>query len=133
MLVILVERAPVGLRGELTRWLIEPRAGVFVGRVSAMVREKLWQRVCAGVREGAAMIIWTTNNEQGFDIAFWGATGRWVTDWDGLKLITRPRKTDSAPAGAGRSARKALAPSTAPDVAHPPEDPDDPFLKDRCF
>jgi CRISPR-associated protein Cas2 len=48
MVVIILEKVPVRLRGELTRWLLELKAGVFVGKVSAMVRDKLWQRVCEG-------------------------------------------------------------------------------------
>ena len=34
MIIMILENVPVGLRGELSRWLIEPRAGVFVGHVS---------------------------------------------------------------------------------------------------
>ena len=33
MVVMILERAPPGLRGEMSRWMIEPKAGVFVGRV----------------------------------------------------------------------------------------------------
>lgn len=94
MLVIITERAPEGLRGELTRWLLEPKAGVFVGRVSGIVRERLWQRVCKGLRGGAAMMIWNASTEQGFKIDIWGATKNWVTEWEGLQLITEPRKVE---------------------------------------
>lgn len=52
MVVLVLERVPVSLRGELTRWLLEVRAGVFVGDVSAMVREKLWELVEEKAREG---------------------------------------------------------------------------------
>ena len=45
-MVMLLERVSPGLRGELTRWLLELKAGVFVGRVSAMVRERLWATAC---------------------------------------------------------------------------------------
>ena len=38
MVVMILERVPVLLRGELTRWLLEVRAGVFVGTMSAGVR-----------------------------------------------------------------------------------------------
>jgi CRISPR-associated endoribonuclease Cas2 subtype I-E len=34
--VIIVERATPGLRGQLTRWMLEVRAGVFVGTLSAL-------------------------------------------------------------------------------------------------
>lgn len=91
MMVLIVERAPAGLRGELSRWLLEPRAGVFVGRVSATVREKLWERTCKGARDGAAMMIWRSNNEQGFDFQIWGDPSRTITDWEGLKLVTLRR------------------------------------------
>lgn len=88
MMVLIVERAPPGLRGELTRWLLEPQAGVFVGQVSALVRQKLWERTCKGLRGGAAILIWRSNNEQGFEFQLWGDPSRTVTDWEGLKLIT---------------------------------------------
>ena len=41
MIVMILENVPTSLRGELSRWLLEPRAGVFVGHVSARVRDKL--------------------------------------------------------------------------------------------
>ena len=46
MIVMILEKVPVRLRGELTRWLIEPRQGVFVGHINAMVRERLWEKCC---------------------------------------------------------------------------------------
>ncbi len=53
MMVLVLERVPPSLRGELTRWLLELRAGVFVGTVSALVRERLWQLACERMGEGA--------------------------------------------------------------------------------
>ena len=41
MVVMLMEKVPKSVRGELTRWLIELRSGVFVGNISALVRDKL--------------------------------------------------------------------------------------------
>ena len=35
----------MSLRGDLTKWLLEINPGVFVGRVSSRIREKLWARV----------------------------------------------------------------------------------------
>jgi len=46
MVVMILECVPESLRGELSRWLLEPKAGVFVGTVTATVRERLWERVC---------------------------------------------------------------------------------------
>src|SRR5690554_4238800 len=60
MLVIVVENAPPRLRGRLAIWLLEVRAGVYVGRNSRKVREMLWEQVKAGVDEGNAVMVWRT-------------------------------------------------------------------------
>ena len=90
MVVIVLERAPASLRGELTRWLLEPKTGVFIGRISAMVREKLWEHVCKQMKKGAGMLIYPTDTEQGFAIRMFGDTSRLVEDFDGLSLIRIP-------------------------------------------
>lgn len=87
MIVVIVERAPASLRGELTKWLLEPQAGVFVGTVSALVRDRLWEMVCSGVRGGAATLIHTADTEQGFAVRLWGAPSRSVVDFEGLWLV----------------------------------------------
>jgi CRISPR-associated protein Cas2 len=76
----------------LSHWLIELRAGVFVGRLKAGVRRRLWERACAGMKGGAGILVYQAQNEQGFEIEFWGATDRSVVDWDGLKLVQVPRE-----------------------------------------
>jgi len=91
MVVMILERVPASLRGELTRWLLEARAGVFVGSVKASVRTRLWARVCDGMKSGAGMLLYEAKNEQGFEIEFSGATDRLVIDCEGLKLIKIPR------------------------------------------
>ncbi|MBX6772058.1 MAG: type I-E CRISPR-associated endoribonuclease Cas2 [Chloroflexi bacterium] len=90
MVVIILERVPASLRGELTRWMLELRAGVFVGTVSAMVRDKLWDYVCSRMNEGAGLLVHSTDTEQGFAIRFWGETDRQVEDFEGLTLIRMP-------------------------------------------
>jgi CRISPR-associated protein Cas2 len=85
---MILERVPQSLRGELSRWLLEPKAGVFVGTVTAAVRERLWERVCGAMAGGAGILIYNARNEQGFGIRFWGSTRRSVLDWEGLKLIS---------------------------------------------
>ena len=87
MTVIVLERVPVSLRGELTRWMLELKAGVFVGKVSAMVRDRLWERVCTNMRGGAGMLIYSSDAEQSFTMRFWGAPDRTIVDFDGLSLI----------------------------------------------
>ena len=90
MVVMVLERVPVGLRGELTRWLLELRAGVFVGKVTATVRDTLWAKVCQGAKEGGCILLYNTDNEQGFAMRFWGITTRLVEDFEGLALLRVP-------------------------------------------
>lgn len=87
MTVILLERVPASVRGELTRWMLELKPGVFVGKVSALVRDHLWEKVCASMKGGAGMLIHSADTEQGYAIRLWGATARTVVDFDGLSLI----------------------------------------------
>lgn len=88
MVVFLLERVPKKLRGELSRWMIEPKTGVFVGNPSAVVRDRLWQKVCEA-RRGGGMLIHNADNEQGFAVKTWGKTSRTTVESDGLVLIGR--------------------------------------------
>lgn len=90
MMVMILEKVPVGLRGELTRWLVEPHSGVFVGDVNAMVRDRLWEKCCRSKRAGGVFQAWSTNNEQGFKMRSAGDTRRTVVNLDGLELIRVP-------------------------------------------
>ena len=90
MVVIILTSVPTGLRGELTRWMLEPKAGVFLGKLSATVRDRLWQKACRSMGGGSGMLIYPADNEQGFSIQFWGATNRWVVQMEGLTLIQVP-------------------------------------------
>jgi len=90
MVVLILERVPPKLRGELTRWFLEPKAGVFVGRVSAMVRDKLWEKTCRQAAGGGCVMMYSSDNEQGFRIQSWGKMARSVEDFEGLFLIRIP-------------------------------------------
>ncbi len=65
MLVIVVENSPPRLRGRLAIWLLEVRAGVYVGKVSRRVREMIWNQVETGIEDGNAVMAWSTNTESG--------------------------------------------------------------------
>jgi CRISPR-associated protein Cas2 len=88
MLVIVVENAPPRLRGRLAIWLLEIRAGVYVGSYSARVRDYIWQQVEAGIEEGNAVMAWKANNEAGFDFTTLGKNRRVPIDLDGAKLVS---------------------------------------------
>ena len=108
MVVLILEKVPASLRGELTRWMLEPKAGVFVGKVSGIVREKLWAKTRAKARGGAAMLLYTAQTEQGFAVRSFGDTSRVVVTLDGLTLIRRPapdaRSADAPASDAGAPA-----------------------------
>lgn len=86
MVVLILEKVTPSLRGELTRWLIQPHTGVFVGHVSARVRELLWRRVEKSLKSGAGIMIYPSDNEQRFGIRTLGPTKKTIEDFDGLKL-----------------------------------------------
>lgn len=88
MLVIVVENVPSRLRGRLALWLLEVRAGTYVGKVSRRVREMLWSTVERGVEEGNAVMAWATNTESGFDFETLGSNRRVGIEMDGLKLVS---------------------------------------------
>jgi CRISPR-associated protein Cas2 len=90
MTIIFLERVPVSLRGELSRWMLEVQAGVFVGSLTALVRDLLWEHVCDHMRAGAGALIYQSNTEQGFEMRFCGKTSRSLRDFDGLQLIQIP-------------------------------------------
>lgn len=92
MLMMILDNVPEQLRGELTRWLLEPKTGVFVGQVSAMVRDKLWQRCLKEKGIGGVVQAWGTNNEQGFALRTAGKLGRELIDMEGVQLVRLPSK-----------------------------------------
>jgi CRISPR-associated protein Cas2 len=96
MMVLVLERVPVGLRGELSRWLLEVRAGVFVGQVSALVRDLLWEMCCQQSKGGAAVLVYRTDNEQGFTFRLWGEPSYYPEEFEGLLLTRRPAKVEGA-------------------------------------
>jgi CRISPR-associated protein Cas2 len=88
MLVIVVENAPPRLRGRLGLWLVEVRAGVYVGKVSRRVREMIWNNLEKGINEGNAVMVWSSNTESGFDFLTLGANRRIPVEMDGIKLVS---------------------------------------------
>lgn len=90
MTVIIVERATAALRGQLTRWMLEVQAGVFVGTLNARVREKLWELTKLRIRKGGTLLVYRAQNEQGFMVESHGDTTRSVFENEGLLLVKRP-------------------------------------------
>ncbi|WP_030107131.1 type I-E CRISPR-associated endoribonuclease Cas2e [Actinoalloteichus caeruleus] len=97
MTVVVVTACPVGLRGHLTRWLLEISPGVFVGGITARVRTLLWGRVQEMVKTGRAIMVYNTDTEQG--LAFEVHGHEWTpVDHEGVQLMLRPaQRKRSAP------------------------------------
>jgi CRISPR-associated protein Cas2 len=88
MLVIVVENAPPRLRGRLAVWLLEVRAGVYVGTYSRRTREMIWEQVKGAIEDGNAVMAWAAPNDAGFDFDTCGRNRRIPVDLDGLRLVS---------------------------------------------
>lgn len=88
MMVIVVENAPPRLRGRLSLWLAEVRAGVYVGVYGRRVRERIWEETKIMIDDGNAVIAWSAPTDSGFAFECLGANRREPADFDGLTLVT---------------------------------------------
>ena len=89
MIVVVLSACPIGLRGQLTRWLLEISPGVFVGHVPARVRDLLWNRITELIGRGRALMVYSTKGEQ--ELAFRIHGHEWIPEeFDGIQLIRRP-------------------------------------------
>lgn len=88
MMMIVLVNSPPRLRGRLAAWLLEIRAGVYVGDYSARTRATIWAQVKEGIGEGDAVMAWRAPTDQGFDFETVGRNRRSAVDFDGLKLVT---------------------------------------------
>jgi len=88
LMVIVTENAPPSLRGKLTIWLLEIRAGVYIGNYSVKIREMIWKHVLLGLGKGNAVMAWHVPNDTGFDFVTAGINRRIPREMDGIKLIS---------------------------------------------
>ena len=92
MTVLVLDRVPPGLRGEVSRWLVEVRAGVFAGHLNALTRDLLWDRASdtAEAEGGSALLLHDAPTAQGFAARTANPKGWYAEDVDGLWLVRRP-------------------------------------------
>ena len=88
MLVIVLENAPPRLRGRMAIWLLEIRAGVYVGTYNRKVREYLWHQVEEGLEDGNAVMAWQASTEAGCDFVTLGKNRRMPVEFDGARLVS---------------------------------------------
>jgi len=87
MVVVVTENVPPRLRGRLAIWLLEVRAGVYVGDVSRRTREMIWHQLSEGYEAGNVVMAWASRSESGFDFQTLGDNRRLPIDHDGLRLV----------------------------------------------
>lgn len=92
MTVVVLIAAPEGLRGHLTRWMVEVAAGVFVGNPSRRVRDGIWQVLSERIGDGQAVMIERAQNEQRWAVRTAGEDRWYPVDYDGLILSARLRR-----------------------------------------
>ncbi len=98
MVVLVLTACPAGLRGYLTRWLLEISPGVFVGHVTTRVRELLWAQVVELAKDGRALMVYAVRGEQ--RLAFRVHRHDWEpTDYDGVQLMMRPTEPTTGAGG----------------------------------
>ncbi len=84
---VVTENVPPRLRGRLAVWLLEVRAGVYLGDVSRRTREMLWEQLAEGIEDGNAVIAWASANESGYEFQTLGPNRRMPVEYDGLFLV----------------------------------------------
>ncbi len=98
MLVVVLENAPPRLRGRLSLWLAELRAGVYVGVYSARTRERIWDEVLQLLGDGSVVMAWSAPTDSGFAFQTAGPNRRDAIDFDGLTLVRFAPAEDPSPA-----------------------------------
>ena len=87
MVVMVLEAVPPSLRGELSRWLTPVCIGVYVGKVSTLVRDKLWERAVAKAGTGRVIQAWNQSGEPGYGLRAHGLANSTLVDLEGLPMI----------------------------------------------
>ncbi len=85
--VVVTENVPPRLRGRLAIWLLEIRAGVYIGDVSRRTREMIWTQLEAGYEMGSAVMAWASSHESGYEFQTLGPNRRAPVEFDGLMLV----------------------------------------------
>ena len=86
-LVVVTENAPPRLRGRMAIWLLEVRAGVYIGNLSKRTREMIWEQLKEGSEDGNVVMAWASNHESGYEFQTLGPNRRLPVEFDGLHLV----------------------------------------------
>ncbi len=86
-LVVVTENVPPRLRGRMAIWLLEVRAGVYIGDVSKRTREMIWENLVQGCEGGNVVMAWASRHESGYEFQTIGPSRRLPVELDGLMLV----------------------------------------------
>jgi CRISPR-associated protein Cas2 len=87
-IMVVTENVPSRLRGRLAIWLLEVRAGVYIGDVSKRTREMVWQQLAEGCEDGSVVMAWASSHESGYEFQTLGPNRRIPIEFDGLRLVS---------------------------------------------
>lgn len=106
-MVIVVENAPPRLRGRLSLWFAEVRAGVYVGVYDRRTRERIWDEVKVLIGDGNAVVAWSAQTDSGFAFDSAGDNRREPVDFDGLTLVQfKPAPSTNVSVGVAETSRE---------------------------
>lgn len=102
MWVIDTEAAEPRLRGLLSRWAVEVRAGLYVGSTTTKIRDQIWDqvRIELGADGNAVLLFPAPQSPAGFEVKSLGTNRRVPLDVDGVLLMAfiAPVALDAVPA-----------------------------------
>jgi len=87
MMVIVLISAPSAVKGFVSRYLMEVSSSTYIGSVPKNIREDLWEFVCENIKNGQALLLYSFNNAQGYEIMSTNFSNRVVTELDGVMLM----------------------------------------------
>lgn len=93
MIVVTLSKVPPSLRGDLTKWYQEIQTGVYVGNVSARVRDLLWERILKNIGNGEATMAYDAATELGYQFRT-TRKDRQVVDYDGIPLMMQLKQQE---------------------------------------
>jgi CRISPR-associated protein Cas2 len=96
MVVVITENVPQRLRGRLAVWLLQVRAGVYIGDTSLRIREMLWEQCEFYSENGNVVMAWAAPTDSGFDFQTLGENRRVPVDYDGLRLVSYLQEPEGA-------------------------------------
>ena len=92
MIVIIIEHASPSLKGTITKWIALVKPSVYIGEVNKRIRDTLILKIQEEyntTQKVAAQIYYSDKNEIGYSVVEIGTPTKILTDFQGLKLVSK--------------------------------------------